>query len=234
VIWWLLAGLWAALLALALGYGLVASALLVSFLGMDPRDVVPTVLLSQLLLALPLVLTPRRPKINFVLKVFLTLTTVLSMALPSLLKGLGSREMVALYSATLAGVVLLYIFRKRIRLRMRYWVGLFSLLAALDKAIIGGGLSAVFVAMQAMMGIDVRDALMALPVLKAIPVAGTLAGYLIAGMWPSFEASALMTLGALIGTFIARKTVKKIKPDERAVLAFLILSSLAALIRNSY
>jgi len=219
---------------LAVGYGLVASIILVSVRGMDPREAIPSILLSQLLLAIPVTLSLGKAKLRFALKVFLVLTTCLSLVLPSLLRLLDKNEVTALYSLALISVAALYYVRKKIRLRMRYWVVVFSVLAAMDKAVVGGGLSAIFVAMQTMLGTNVKDALLSLPALKALPVATTLLGYLVAGLYPSWSSSAIMTLGALGGTLLARKTLKKVKVDERLAIAFLLLGAAIALLRNLY
>jgi len=219
---------------LAMGYGLVASIILISIHGMDPRRAIPSILLSQLLLAVPVTLSLGKVRLRFALKAFLALTTCLSLVLPSLLKALDRNEVTILYSVALISVALLYYVRRRISLRMRYWVVLFSVLAAIGKAVVGGGLSAIFVAMQTMLGTNVREALLSLPALKALPVATTLLGYIVAGLYPSWLGSAIMTLGALGGTFLARKTLKRVKADERLAIAFLLLGSIIALLHNLY
>jgi hypothetical protein len=203
-------------------------------MGFDPREVVPAVLASQALLGLPVLFEFRYSHSlrSLPVKAFVFLTTVLGFVIPLMIKGFSKREIMLLYFISLMSVITLYSLRSKIKLRLRYWVLAFSFLAAFDKAVVGGGLSAVTVAFQAMLGINLREALALLPALKLLPVLGTLLGYSLAGLMPQPLPSLFMAFGAFGGTYLARKALKGIRAgDERLALAFLIVSALLALFR---
>ncbi|UXD22497.1 hypothetical protein IPA_05515 [Ignicoccus pacificus DSM 13166] len=235
---WLAIGFVAGLLdyTLALGYGLTASLILVPILGMDPKQAVSVIVFSQLLTLIPAFIAHLREgnvslSIPWPVLVFIAMTSVLSFILPFFILSMSIIERRVLYSLTLLAALAVLEIRKRVWIRSRYVLSFFALIAALDKSTVGGGLSIIFVTIQTIFNVDLKNAIAMTPLLKLIPTLTTALGYLSAMKGIDFGAVLLMSAGSLLSLTIAPKLLKRVKSDERMIEGLLLLASILNLLR---
>ncbi|ABU82152.1 hypothetical protein [Ignicoccus hospitalis] len=230
---WFVVGLVSSLLdqTLALGFGLTSSLILVSALGADPREVVPTILAAQALTSVPAYLIIRKLKVPSQLFLFLLVTSVMTVILPFGLKALKTKDALALYSLSLFLTVAIMVAMDKGFLKPDLKATLLlSLLVSLDKVMVGGGLSLALVILQKSMGVSLSEALMSLPVIKALPVLTSLIGYCGSSLCPRPAPSFAMAAGAALGSYASKKLHSKIRiRDEYSVLLLLIGAAVSAL-----
>ncbi len=235
---WTIVGFVAGLLdyAFALGYGLVASLILVVLIGMDPKNAVGVIVVSQLFSLIPAFLSHfrtgnvKRVIPPYPILLFSVSTSILTLFLPLIVINIDAMARRLLYSLTLILALAVIKIKKRVRIRNRYLLPIFSIIAALDKVIVGGGLSLIFVAVQTMFSIDPRTAIATTPLLKLIPTLTTSLGYISLGE-VSLLPTLAMTSGALLSTVVAPKALKRIGGSEVLVEYLLLLAAILSVLR---
>ena len=174
---WFVIGLVAGLLdySFALGYGLVASLFLVVVIGYDPKEAVSIITTSQLLTLLPAFFSHLRSgnirlsRLPYPIVLFILLTSSLTLVLPSMIVALPPFWRRLSYSLILLIALFILEIRKRRYIRNRYVLPILALIASLDKVVVGGGLSLIFVVVQTSLSMDLKSAIALTPLLKFIP-----------------------------------------------------------------
>ncbi len=224
---WFLVGLLAGFLdyTFALGFGLISSIILIGIMGFDVKEVIPIVTASQVITSVPVFLMhlrvgnvkskPPRELLNFVV-----LSSLFAFLIPALIVQLPRDVRQVLYLIVLASLPV--IIKVRVRNSLIY-----SLIAGLDKAIVGGGLSLIIVSMEMSLGIDLRSAIALMPIVKLLPTLSTAVSYsVIAGLDP-FKV-VYMSVGALIASIISSRVLKRVRLSENTltimVLAVIVLN----------
>ena len=111
-------------------------------------------------------------------------------------------------------------------------ISLFAILAALDKSIIGGGLSLIFVIVQSSLGIGVREAIASTPLLKLLPTLATFIGYITSmNRFPWLE-TLFMTLGAVLSTPLSSKLLRKFRASEGLLKIVIVIAIIISMIRS--
>ena len=236
---WFLVGLIAGILdySLALGYGLVASLLLVVVLGHDPKEVVDIIVTSQLLTLLPASLLHIRSgnveklRIPYPLVLFVGMTSVLTLILPCWVVSISPFWRRLSYSLILLVALALLEVRKRRYIRNRYMIPFLALVAALDKVIVGGGLSLIFVVVQTSLNIDLRSAIALTPLLTFLPTLSTTLGYMASLRKLGLQEALFMSVGALASTLVAPKLLRRFKMSENTLKYLLLIASILNLLR---
>ncbi len=243
---WLLTGLVSGLLdyVFAVGFGLVASIILVVLYGVDPRAVAGTTALAQIPLAIIIthlhfkagnISSQTREKAGLLPAFFST--TLLGGFLASILISNTAREVVEkLYPTSLVilALIILYIgesTQMRPLTINRYKVALVAVIglaSGVYKALIGGGYSALLLLAQKKLGIDMKSGVALAPLLK-VPA------FMVIGLVYSLEGYVSPTnlLYVLTGGFLsvplAVKALRKVKTNNitRVMGATLLLIALA-------
>jgi uncharacterized membrane protein YfcA len=236
IVLWFVIGLLAGVAdqALGLGFGLVASIILVVFIGMDPKEAVGAILAAQALNYLLVTAKKGFGHLPKPLKMFVVLTTLITFVVPYFVVAVGQTTRRALYSLALLSAAMVLRLTKRGSLRKRYALATFALVAALDKALSGGGLSAVFVAVQQVLGKELKEAILSLPSLKLLPTLAALAGYALAGQLPPLDMTLAMFVGATLASLIAPKLLGKVRMPEWFSEALLLLAAVLNLMRVTH
>ncbi len=240
VLTWFLVGFFAGLgdYAFAIGYGLCASIIAVSVLNVSPKHAVAAIVTSQAISSLPAVLFHYRARNIESLNVpkpllyFIGFTSLLSFIFAELVANIPKSMERILYTLVLLSALILMEVKKRFKIRNRYAIPLFSLLAALDKSVVGGGLSLIFVMVQSSLGINLASAIATVPLLKLLPTLSTFVGYLFSlKHFPWIETLA-MTCGAITATPLSSKLLNRFKPSDNFLKLIIIIAILLNTLRE--
>ncbi len=228
---WFLIGLIAGFLdyAFALGFGLISSIMLIGLMGFDVKDVVPIITMTQVITSVPAFLfhlrtgnvkvKPPKELVRFIL-----FSSIFAFLIPPIISVTSEEVRYFLY------VLMLTLLPVTVKIRSRS-VLFYSFLAGLDKAVIGGGLSLVIISMELSLGIDLRTAIALMPLIKLMPTVFTTISYI---MITSVDVAKLicMSLGAFIASYLASRTLRRVKVSEDLLTTIVILVLILGLIRR--
>ncbi len=240
ILTWFLIGFIAGLgdYTLAIGYGLCASIIAVSIFNISPKCAVAAIVTSQAISSLPALLFHYRARNIVSLEIprpliyFLVLTSMLAFIFAHLFTQVPRNVEKLLYSLVLLSALILMELKKRFKIRNRYMISLFAVLAALDKSIIGGGLSLIFVVVQSSLGIGIREAIASTPLLKLLPTFATFIGYMTSmNHFPWLE-TLFMTLGAVLSTPLSSKLLYRFKASEGLLKMIIVVAIIISMIRS--
>jgi len=245
---WLLTGLVAGIAdyGLGLGFGLAASILLASLLGYDPRTVAAAAATAQIATALPAVAVHRKSgNVGNASGVQSTAATIavsssIAAALTALAaSGLPRDFVLSLYTIALAvllaamAVAVLRPHNATIEARRsRVVAATAGCIAGVEKALIGGGFSALIAAAQTLSGVSIKTAIALTPLVKLPAFIAVAAVYGIRGYLELPHAAAL-TAGALASLPLAAATLRRVGDRHlaAAVLAALLAAFVASVLR---
>ena len=233
---WLLAGFTAGIAdyGLGLGFGLAAGLLLSALMGVDPRVVAASASAAQAATIIPAVLSHRRSGVidgedlrgNMELILALAVSSTVSASLASLAAArLEPRLARLLYALGLAAVAAAALSSHVLRGRriagadpVRVAV-IAGAAAGAEKAVTGGGFTALLAAAQSLAGVDPRKALAMAPLAKLAPYVALSLVYTVHGLIDPVGAL-MLALGAAASAPLASRLLSSISPEAaRAVLA---------------
>ena len=240
VLTWFLVGFLAGLgdYAFAIGYGLCASIIAVSILNVSPKQAVAAIVTSQAISSLPAVIFHYRARNIESLSVpkpllyFIGLTSLLSFLFAQMVASVPKGLERTLYTLVLLSALILMEIKKRFKIRNRYALTLFALLAALDKSVVGGGLSLIFVIVQSSLGINLTNAIASVPLLKLLPTLSTFAGYLFSLKYFPWIETLAMTAGAIVATPLSSKLLRRFKPSDNFLKIIIVIAIVLNTVRS--
>ncbi len=244
--WYVVVGFVAGLLdySAGVGFGLVASVMLVSLSGADPRIAASVTSLVQIVNAIPVTLNHYYKgnisisRYYIIISLIITFTSSIG-ALLALLYYIHLPLIIVkhLFVATIIFITILswlsYITSSNrgaagISPRWgRVIAALGGFVAGVEKAVSGGGFSVVLVLIQRAAGIDIRSAIAGLPIVKLIPFSLISLFYISSGFFDLTMFASLLA-GGLASALLAPKLLKRI--DERISLAIVSILSIVAVL----
>ncbi|MCE4610784.1 MAG: sulfite exporter TauE/SafE family protein [Desulfurococcales archaeon] len=218
------------------GFGLVATPLLVYLLGVDPRVAVASALGAQLASS-PIALAAWSargtglPGLSLI--VLLALSAVAGiMAGFMAVRGLSEASALTVYTVALAALALVYARGSRSQgrassqLSKQVMVAALvagGFLAGLGKAVAGGGFSPVVVAVQRLSGVRLEAALASLPIVKPPVFAAAALAYSAQGFM-DLQATLALAVGACIGALAAPSIAGKLGEERIRALVLLVIA----------
>lgn len=240
----LLAGLiaGAADYSLGLGYGLVATPILVYALGVDPRVAISSALAAQVVASLPAYIANRRflrPTGSGRLAgpVVMVAGASLGMAASSIYYSvIDRRAVLAIYTVSVLILIALVLANARgasqvpgvlggsVKSRyLKLFLGGF--LAGAGKGLAGGGFSPIIVAVQKIAGVGVKDAIASIPLIKPVPFVAAFTIYLYTGFVDPWLIACL-TMGTALGAVVAPR-ILALAPEGAITLVLLVVLGLS-------
>ncbi|MEB3807127.1 MAG: sulfite exporter TauE/SafE family protein [Desulfurococcales archaeon] len=252
-IMWMLTGLIAGFLdyTFAVGFGLIASLILVLSTGADPRTVAGTAALAQVLLALVATGYHNRsgnidPSVRSrarLLSLFAAATIAGGLATSIAVAGVKRHYIELIYPFSLI-LLALFIIYDGVSNNREGWHGGpngrllvigTGLLSGAYKALIGGGYSVLVVLLQKRIGVDLRSGIALAPLLKAPSFLLIGVTYLLAG-FVQLENLAALTIGALASLPLSAATLGRLghsRNIELVTAAILLAAGLLKLALQS-
>lgn len=227
--------------ALGMGYGTTLTPVLLIF-GFSPLEIVPAVLLSELLTGLAAGLMHQRDgnvdwrrdrAARQSVLLLGSLTTLGAVAAVYLAVSISKFWATIIISGIVISMALIILatYKRRLPYRPRGLVAI-GTLAAFNKSLSGGGYGPLVTAGQVVTGVDAKSAVAVTSVAEAFTCLVGLVAYFVAGKTPLWSLAVPLTLGALLSVPFATATVRRVSQHRmRAAVggATLVLGVVALL-----
>jgi hypothetical protein len=205
--------------SLGMGYGTTLTPVLM-FVGFDPRDIVPAVLLSEMLAGLAAAVMHHRegnvdligdPVARRTAGLLSVLSVVGAVAAVTVAVNVPRAWLSAFIAAIVIamGLVILATLEKRLSYRPRHVV-LVGLIAAFNKGLSGGGYGPLVTGGQVVGGIDAKKAVGITSIAEGLTCAVAFGAWTVVCGAPLWSLTAPMALGAVLSVPMATMTVRRV------------------------